>query len=264
MPTARRRTAASKTAAKATAKATTKTAAKAAPKAAPKTAPKAAARATPKAAPKAQPKPRDVVEGIVLTGPPGQLRTTVSVENAVDQRLAIRGMALHRKGHEALTGSAAAVIAPGATAQVPVSVRLEPGTPPGDHFGEVEVGGLRRQAVLRVEPDLALRISPRRILAVEGDQALTLTVSNEGNVAIPLAAAQRARSDDGGPDPGPDVVLTFPDPPVLGPGATVQLVATVSVPPGLDPTRRHTALVPVGTADLDVIILPRTASERPS
>lgn len=208
----------------------------------------------------AQPGP----EGIVLTGPPGQLRATVTVENAVDQRLAIRGLALHRPGHVAVAGSAAAVIAPGATAQVPVSVSLDRGTPPGDHVAEVEVGGLRREVVLRVEPDLALRISPRRVLVTEGDQALRLVVTNEGNVAIPLAAVVRARTDDGGPDPGPDVVLTVADPPVLGPGATATLTTTVTVPRGLDPTRRHVARLPVGTADLDVIILPRTASETPS
>lgn len=216
-------------------------------------APAAAARAGP-----------ELVEGIVLTGPPGQLRATVSVENAVDQRLAIRGLALHRPGHEAVAGSAAAVIAPGATAQVPVSVRLDPGTPPGDHVAQVEVAGLRREVVLRVEPDLALRVSPRRILAIEGEQELTLTLSNEGNVAIPLAAVQRARTDDGGPDVGPDVVLTVTDPPVVEPGMALRVPATITVPSGLDTTRRHTARVPVGTADLDVIILPRTASERPS
>ncbi len=204
------------------------------------------------------------VEGIVLTGPPGQLRATVSVENAVDQRLAIRGLALHRAGYDAIAGSAAAVIAPGATAQVPVSVRLDPGTPPGDHVAEVEVGGLRRAVVLRVEPDLTLRVGPRRVLATEGDQPLTLTVSNDGNVAIPLAAVTRARTDDGGPDPGPDVVLTVVDPPALEPGTSASLTTTLTVPPGLDPTRRHTARLPVGTADLDVIILPRTASETPS
>ncbi len=202
--------------------------------------------------------------GIVLTGPPSQLRATVSVENAVDQRLAIRGVALHREGHAAVPGSAAAVIAPGATAQVPVSVRLDPSTPPGDHVAEIEVGGLRREVVLRVESHLALRVSPRRVLATEGEQALTLTVSNEGNVAIPLAAVLRARTDDGGPDPGPDVVLTVTEPPVVEPGTTARVETTLLVPPDLDPTRRHTARLPVGTADLDVIILPRTASERPS
>ena len=258
MPTTRRRTAAAAKASAAKAPVTKAPATKAAGK---QTAGKQATRKqTPgKVATAAEPS-----GGIVLTGPPSQLRATVSVENAVDQRLAIRGVALHRQGQAAVAGSAAAVIAPGATAQVPISVRLDPSTPPGDHVAEIEVGGLRRAVVLRVEPDLALRVSPRRVLATEGDQPLTVTVSNEGNVAIPLAAVQRARTDDGGPDPGPDVVLTVTDPPVVDPGTTARVEARLLVPPDLDPTRRHTARLPVGTADLDVIILPRTASERPS
>ena len=198
---------------------------------------------------------------LVLTGPPGLLRTTVSVENAVDQRVAVRGLTLHRSGRQALTGAGSAVIAPGATAQVPVSFRLEPDTPPGEYPAEVEVGGIRREAVLRVEPDLSLRVSPRRLLAGVGDTTVTLTVTNDGNVAIPLAAVVRARTDDGGPDPGPDLTLTLAGSTTAEPGTTTVVGATISAPTELDPTRRHTARLPVGTADLDVIILPRDPTE---
>jgi hypothetical protein len=198
---------------------------------------------------------------IVLTGPPGLLRATVSVENAVDQRVAVRGLTLHRSGQQALTGAGAAVIAPGATAHVPVSFRLEPDTPPGEYPAEVEVGGIRREAVLRVEADLSMHVSPRRLLAGVGDTAVTLTVTNDGNLAIPLAVVVRARTDDGGPDPGPDLTLTLTDPATAAPGSTTVLQGTLRVPTELDPTRRHTARVPVGTADLDVIILPRDPTE---
>jgi hypothetical protein len=200
-------------------------------------------------------------DAIVLTGPPSLLRATVSVENAVDQRVSVRGLTLHRSGRQALTGAGAAVIAPGATAEVPVAFRLEPDTPPGDYPAEVEVGGIRREAGRRVEPDLSMHVSPRRVLADVGDQELTLTVANDGNLAIPLAAVVRARTDDGGPDPGPDVRLTLAAATTAGPGTTMVLRGSLSVPTELDPTRRHTARVPVGTADLDVIILPRDASE---
>jgi hypothetical protein len=200
-------------------------------------------------------------EAIVLTGPPGLLRTTVSVENAVDQRVTVRGLTLHRSGQQALTGAGAAVIAPGATAQVPVSFRLEPDTPPGEYAAEVEVGGIRREAVLRVEPDLSMHVSPRRLLAQVGDQDLAITLAYDGTLPIPLAAVVRARTDDGGPDPGPDVTLTLTDAPTAEPGTTTLLRGTLSVPAALDPTRRHTARVPVGTADLDVIILPRDPTE---
>jgi hypothetical protein len=200
-------------------------------------------------------------DAIVLTGPPGLLRATVSVENAVDQRVAVRGLTLHRSGHQAVTGAGAAVIAPGATAQLPVSFRLAPDTAPGEYQAEVEVGGIRREAVLRVEPDLSMRVSPRRVLAGVGDTDVSITVTNDGNLAIPLAAVVRARTDDGGPDPGPDVTLTLADATTVAPGSTSVVRGSLGVPRDLDPTRRHTARVPVGTADLDVIILPRDPSE---
>lgn len=206
---------------------------------------------------------KPAADPIVLTGPPGLLRATISVENAVDQRVAVRGLTLHRAGLQALTGSGAAVIAPGATADLPVSFRLEPDTPPGEYAAEVEVGGIRRKAVLRVEPDLSMHVSPRRVLADVGSHALTLTVVNDGNLAIPLAAVVRARTDDGSPDPdaGPDVTLTLTAAATVAPGSTAVLEGRLTVPEELDPTRRHTARIPVGTADLDVIILPRDPSE---
>jgi hypothetical protein len=200
-------------------------------------------------------------EVFVLTGPPGLLRATVSVENAVDQRVAVRGLTLHRSGQQALAGAGAAVIAPGATARVPVSFRLEPDTPPGEYPAEVEVGGIRREALLRVEPDLSMHVSPRRVLAEVGSTDVTLTVTNDGNLAIPLAAVVQARTDDGGPDAGPDVTFTLDAGTTLAPGTTAHLQGQLTVPEELDPARRHTARVPVGAADLDVIILPRDPSE---
>jgi len=203
-------------------------------------------------------RPADV---IVLAGPPGMLKATVSVENAVDQRVAVRGLTLHRSGQQAVTGGGAALIAPGATAHLPVSFRLEPGTAPGEYPAEVEVGGIRREAVLLVAADLSLHVSPRRLLAEVGSTPVTLSVTNDGNVELPLAAVVRARTDDGGPDPGPDVTLTLDAATTAAPGTTTVVQGDLVVPTGLDPTRRHTARVPVGTADLDVIILPRDPSE---
>lgn len=222
---------------------------------------KRAARAAPaKRATRAAP----TEDRIVLTGPPALLRATVTVANAVDERVAVRGVVVHREGEPTVGGTASALIPPGATAAVPVTVGLDRTTAPGEHTAEVEVGGIRRPARLVVDPDPAVRVSPRRTLAAPGRTAVRLTVVNEGNVPIPLATVTRARTDDGGPDPGPDVTLTLDDPPVVEPGTSLTLDATLSVPGDLDPTRRHTARVPVGTADVDVIVLPRNASETPS
>jgi len=104
------------------------------------------AKATPAKATAAQPSS----DAIVLTGPPGLLRATVSVENAVDQRVAVRGLTLHRSGQQALAGAGAAVIAPGATAQVPVSFRLEPDTPPSEALFATLTGDVPDEADTKV------------------------------------------------------------------------------------------------------------------
>ncbi len=199
----------------------------------------------------------------VLTGPPGQLRTTVTVENTADHQVAVRAAALHRIGDVAVPAGVAAVIPAGATVTVPVSFAVDPATSPGEYAAEVEVGGMRRPAVVRVESHLAMRVSPRRVLAGPGRQDVELVVSNDGNLDVTVAALSRARTDDGGPEPGPDVSLVLDAAVVAAAASTVSTTAHVEVPE-LDPTRRHTARIPVGLADLDVIILPRTASESPS
>ncbi|GAB3439606.1 hypothetical protein GCM10027517_13150 [Phycicoccus ginsengisoli] len=201
---------------------------------------------------------------IVLAGPPGRLHATVSVENAVSERVSVRGAVLHRSGRDPVAGTATALISPGATASVPVSVSLDRTTPPGEVAAELELGGTRRPVRVLVEPELDLHLSPHRVLATVGRQRVPLTLVNHGNVDIPLAPLSRARTDDGGPDPGPDISLTVLDPTTVEPGAIVSVAAELTVPEELDPTRRHVARIPVGTADLEVVVLPRTAPEEPS
>lgn len=199
----------------------------------------------------------------VLTGPPGQLRTTVTVENTADRQVAVRAAALHGLGEGPIPTGVGAVIPAGATVTVPVSFSVDPATSPGEYAAELEVGGVRRTAVVRVESHLAMRVSPRRVLAGPGRQDVELEITNEGNVDVTVAALSRARTDDGGPDPGPAVSLVLDAAVVATAASTVSAAGHLEVP-DLDPTRRHTARIPVGLADLDVIILPRTASESSS
>src|SRR6478736_6877641 len=207
--------------------------------------------------------PAEPDDAVVLAGPPGRLTATVTVENLTADRLVVRRPTLHLDG-EAVTGAASAIIRAGRTVEVPVVVPLPATTPPGRHDAEMELGGVRHRVVVDVAPHFSLELSPRRVLAVEGSQDVALVVTNTGNVRMPLAAVTMARTDDGGPDPGPDVVLTLDAPVVVEPGGTVTLAARLEVPAGLEAARRHTASVPVGTADLDVVILPRDRSESTS
>lgn len=205
-------------------------------------------------------RPSEQADVLVFSGPPGQLRATVTLANTGDQRLAVRGLTVRRQRAPDLPGLVAGVVAPGTTAALPVTVALEPGTGPGDYAAEVEVAGVRRPAVLHVEPELAMRVSPRRVLAEPGRQDLTIVVVNEGNVDVPLASLTRARTCDGGDDPGPDVTLTLDRHRVAPAASSLTLTAHIEVPTGLDPTRRHRASVPVGLADLEVIVLARSTA----
>ena len=203
-------------------------------------------------------------ETVELTGPPGRLTTTVTVENATESRIAVRTPTLHLQGREPVAGSGAAVIAPGATAAVPVTFPLESSTAPGTYAAELEVSGLRRSAVVTVLAEVSMDVAPSTILAVPGRQETVIAVTNDGNVPVPLARRAIARTDDGGPEPGPDVALVLEAAVTLEPGASLTLNGVLEVPDELDPARRHTATIPVGVADLDVIILPRSASETKS
>ena len=197
---------------------------------------------------------------LIFSGPPGRLRADVTVANTGDRGLAIRGVTILREGSADIDAQAAALVPPGTTTSMQVSVPMDPGTSPGDYPAEVQVAGIRRAAVLRVEFELAMRITPRRLLAEPGTHDVSIVAVNEGNVDVPLATVTRGRTSDGGKEPGPDVTLTLDAPVVLPVASTVTLHGQLEVPPSLEPTRRHTASVPVGLADLEVIILPRTTA----
>jgi len=134
---------------------------------------------------------------------------------------------------------------------------MEPGTSPGDYPAVVQVAGVRRAAVLRVEAELAMHITPRRLLAEPGTHDVSIVAFNDGNVDLPLARVTRGRTTDGGKEPGPDVTLTLNAPVVLKAASSVTLQGQLDVPRSLEATRRHRASVPVGLSDLEVIILPR-------
>lgn len=235
----------------------------------------------------------------MFSGPPGLLRGTVTVANTGERALAVRGVTVRRlAGTEgagtprpartepdqpgagqpephhpeplrpepdrlapAATGSAAALIRPGAVGEVPVTITLPAWVEAGDYEAEVELAGATRRALLHVDPELAMTVRPRRLLAHPGTQEVTLVVSNNGNVELPLAALVRAPTDDGRPEPGPDVAFALASSAVLPAATSLTLSGRLEVPGELDPARRHRALVPVGLADLEVVILPRTASE---
>jgi len=196
---------------------------------------------------------------LIFSGPPGRLCADVTIANTGDRRLAVRGLTVRRSGSADLDVQTAALVLPGTTASMPVTVPMDPATSPGDYPAEVQVAGIRRTALLHVDAELAMHITPRRLLAEPGTHNVSFVAVNKGNVDVPLAPVTRGRTSDGGKEPGPDVTLTLREPVVLAAASTLTVHGRLKVPPSLEPTRRHTAFVPVGLADLEVIILARTA-----
>ncbi len=201
------------------------------------------------------------LEDLVLSGPPSRLTAVVTVANTGDRALPVDGILVRRPNQLDLPGVAGAVVAPGETALVPVFLSVPPSTAPGNYPAEVEVGGVSRSVTLRVEAHLSVIVSPTNLVVPPGTHPLTLVLNNTGNVPLPLAELTRANTHDGGPDPGPDVSLRLASPPIVAPGQRAMVDATLEVP-DLDPTRRHTARVPVGLSGLDIHILPRTPEEK--
>ena len=183
----------------------------------------------------------------------------MTVANTGDRHLAVRKLTIRREGSADLDVQTAALVPPGTTASIPVTVPMEPGTSPGDYPAEVQVSGVHRTALLRVDAKLAMHITPRRLLATPGTHSISIVAVNEGNVDVPLALVTRGRTSDGGKEPGPDVTLTLSAPAVLAAASTVTVHGRLKVPSSLEATRRHTASVPVGLSDLEVVILARTA-----
>lgn len=233
-------------------------------------------------------KPANPDAPIALRGSPRSLVGQVPLANSTSERMLLRVGTLHLAGHDPVTVPLAVALRPGTTTVAPLRLDLGRSWPPGEMVGELEVGGTRVPISLLVEPAIALEVSPDEVLGVEGSTTVELTVQNTGNVAIPLAvrtrgqllahdeghlggtpgtlssviaratAPKRASTVTGDPEPasGPQVECHLAEPVLLDPGATGRLTVRVDVPAGLDPTRRHRATIPVGPADLTVIVLP--------
>jgi hypothetical protein len=192
---------------------------------------------------------------LLITGPPDDLQATVELENTTDHRISLRGVVLRRKGEDDLAARFGAILPPDSTTRVPVQLSVPVTTAPGDYSAQLEIGGQSRTATLRVEAKISARVIPDHVLAEPGRTKVQLRLVNQGNVAIPLARTTRGQTGDDDDDPEVSLVLTASA--VLGAGETREVTGTLTVPDGLDPARRHEALVPVGVCDLRVTVLPR-------
>jgi hypothetical protein len=134
-------------------------------------------------------------EPLVLVGPPGELIGHVHLHNRTDSKVVVRGAGLRDPdGRLPLPPTRQAlgpiVLRPDQGNDVPLSVAVDPTTPPGEYAAELDLGGLSQPVVLHVTELLAVSASPGSVVVVNEAgirQHRPVVVTNEGNVAFTLA-----------------------------------------------------------------------------
>lgn len=154
-----------------------------------------------------EPSPSLVVGGsenepVVFSGPPEELTARIDIHNPSKAKIVLRDAGL-RDPTGALRLSTArqaldpVVLRPDQGESVPVSIAVDPTTPPGEHTAELDLGGRTQKVVLHVAEVLDLTVVPDAFVVINSPgvaQTKRVVVTNEGNVPFTLA------------DPGPAVL----------------------------------------------------------
>jgi len=133
-------------------------------------------------------------EPLVLSGPPGEIKGQIQLHNPGDAKVVLRDAGINDPSGVLRLPSARHplapfVLRPDQGGSVPLSIAVDPSTPPGDYHVELEVGGRSRQAVLHVHELFDLSVEPRTLVVANqtgSAQAKRLTVRNDGNVAFTI------------------------------------------------------------------------------
>lgn len=194
-------------------------------------------------------------EPVVFAGPPGALRGLVPLANDSDSRQTLREVQVEVGTVATVRAPMVVRLAPGARASNRTTLRVDPATPAGVYEGRVTVGDDSAPARIVVLEHASLALSPDSALVTDPAVPITVVVHNRGNVALHLAAVVKADLE-GDADRG-TVLGRLPEPVDVVPGAMAALSLTIELPADLDPARRHVVLLPIGPADLEVVVLPR-------
>ena len=131
-------------------------------------------------------------EPLVLTGPPARLAGRLELHNPGSDRLVLRhaglkdpsGKLFARQMFGALP---TLVLRPEQGRSVPLSVAVDPTTPPGEYQVELDVAGQTRPVVLHVTEAFTLTLRPSTLVVANRPgqaQRKRVVVTNTGNVAF--------------------------------------------------------------------------------
>ena len=129
-------------------------------------------------------------ERIVLIGPPASVAGVVRVSNPGTEKLNLKFAGLQCEGHAANARIALrARLAPGETRHAPVSLSLDPRTPPGRMRGRATIGDETRDVVIDVLEHRAIGVTPAHF-ALHGRPGarigIPVVLTNLGNVPYPV------------------------------------------------------------------------------
>jgi hypothetical protein len=155
---------------------------------------------------------------IVLVGGPGALKGELYLDNPGDARLVTRGAAVSTpqisgdaKTRAAARGAPAlesrivsqkvpaVTVRPGERRRVPLKFALSPNTPPGEYHASLQLADRTFPVVFHVVEQLALEISPAR-LVLRNDAGATISkqvvLHNRGNVPLEIDELSAIPLDD--------------------------------------------------------------------
>ena len=164
------------------------------------------------AAPRAQ--LLDAEQPLVLSGPPGAVSGEFHVRNSSSEKVRVSDVRLRpsadgtKAGIRGRTASMLQddgmelrriIVRPGQSRPVPVALSLDPRTPPGTYYLELQVQDQMREVVMHVTENVALRISPDTVVVpnLPGEKVTRNVVfTNHGNVPIELRSIGTIVLDD--------------------------------------------------------------------
>jgi hypothetical protein len=243
---------------------------------------------------------------VVVVGEPRSLRGDVRIHNTGENKIVLKELGL--RGALEPVGKAAAaersislqvpfsaVISPGQSQRVPLTLDLDFRTPPGTYYGELQIAGTARPLVMHVAETVRLAVSPKQVIIDRsaGSKVVKRVVfSNHGNVPVTvgeigevmlgeelllangLRGSMGSVSDTRKPleklfveilgeetrvitmEVGSLLVRNTSAPLVLQPGDVQAADLEITLPKDLKSNSRYRARLPLYTADLDFVIVP--------
>jgi hypothetical protein len=239
-------------------------------------------------------------EPLVLAGPPARLTGQIDLHNPSDVSVVLRdagfndpsGVLRARPGRHSFSPL---VVRAHQQQRGPVTISVDPGTPPGEYRAEIELAGGTRPVVLHVTESIDLTVHPQSIVVLNqrGTQRRRVVVTNEGNVPfavgdlgdvdlesdmlsdrtrLGLEPVTRAAQIDGRDVDGPVFVLLRLAPAdafresglsvrshgpavTITPGETVVIDLDITLQADLPPNSRYRGRTPLLTRDLEFVVV---------